>query len=318
MKKFVLLITALIISYLTFAQVVGFNYKALVTNNGNPLSNASINVRFTIINGATTVYKEVHNGVSTDQHGIFSTTIGEGTPVSGTFSHALFRDFTYKLKVEIDTGSGYQDFGTEFLKTVPYAATAHHLRTTDRVWIGNNAPQSEKLFVKADPSGAELVEFYVLNTVSGNDVLQLTMDAPSSGSAQFIEAYTNGTGTVFMLNHDGSINMDGDLTIGGKIKTSTTGSADLKPYVYGEINIGGGIETNQSSSGFTAQKISTGKYKITLTGVSDSYYIPVVTPYGTGGEIASYQPFNGYFYVYITDDTGALRDSAFSFVVFRK
>ncbi len=316
MKKIIGLIISSLTAFAMYSQ--GFNYKALITDNGNPLSNQPVNVKFTVLDGGATVYSEEHAGVSTDAHGILSVNIGEGNPLTGNFSNVNFRR-SLSLKVEVDTGSGYQDFGTEDFKYVPYAKVADKLNVTDKVHIGANSAAGEKLFVMADPSGVDLVEFYLQNASNANDVLQLTMDAPTSGTAQFIEAYTTGTGTVFRLNHDGSIEMDGDLTIGGKIKTSTAGNTDLKAYVYGEVFSDGTIASGNSSSGFTVQKISTGKYKITLTGVSGFTYLPIVSALqGGGGEIATYEPHSGYFYVYITDDSGTLEDSHFSFVVFKK
>ncbi len=314
MKKIFTLIVSLFISYLTFAQV-GFNYKALITNNGNPLSNANVNIRFTVLNGGTVMYREVHNGVTTDQHGIVSVNIGEGTPQTGTFSHALYRDFTMQLRVEINTGSGWQNFGQEDFKLVPMAAAAHHLTTTDRVWIGSSTSAGEKLFVKDEPSGPELVEFYLQNTLSGDDVIQLTMDTPASGTAQFIEA-RNGNNTVFQLHDNGTIFTQGE------IQTTVSGSADMKAYVYGYVNSSGNKVTSRSSSGWTVQQISTGKYKITLTGINHSDYMVIVTPYNsytsTIARIATVDIRNGYFYVDIFNDDGTRFNRSFNFVVFKK
>ncbi len=312
MKKLLALIVSLFISYLTFAQQVGFNYKALITDNGNPLSNTNVNIRFTILNGGTTVYKEVHNGVTTDQHGIVSVTIGEGTPITGTFNHKTYRDYTLKMKVEINTGSGWQNFGMEDLKFVPYAAVAHHLTLTDRIVIGSNTSDDEKLFVKANPTTPELVEFYHQNPNSGDDVLQLTMDAPASGTAQFIEA-KKGSNTVFILHDDGTIKIDGEL------QSNISGSADMKAYVYGYVFYDGTKITSRSSSGWTVQKTATGTYRVTLTGVSDGNFIAIVTSdWGnTARMIVSDVQADGSFIVDIYDKNGNHVDEDFQFVVFR-
>ncbi len=317
MKKIISLIISLLTAFAMYSQ--GFNYKALIADNGNPLSNQLVNIKFTILDGGTTVYSEEHAGVSTDAYGILSVNIGQGNPLTGTFSNVDFRK-SLSLKVEVDTGSGYQDFGTEDFKYVPYAKVADKLNVTDKVWIGMGTPFGEKLFIKADPSGSELVEFYLQNANASNDVLQLTMDAPSSGNAQFIEAYTNGTGTVFSLNHDGSIEMDGDLNIGGKIKTSAAGDADLKPFAYGFVYSNGNIRSSTSTSNFSVSKLATGQYRVTLTGVSDSYFIAIVTADWDSSEpqIATVNVASGYFDVFIYNENGNAADEDFYFVVFRK
>ncbi len=328
------------LSLLTFYGQ-GFNYKALISENGNPLSSRVVNVRFTILDGTTTVYQETHT-VNTDAYGIFRATIGEGTVVSGDFNNLDFRR-NLSLKVEVDTGSGYQDFGTEEFKHVPNAKTADYLKPTDYVeadkvkvhnhlYVGQTTTQPEFIFVAGDPSGAELVEFYLINTTAGNDVLQLTMEAPSTGTAQFIEGYTSGLGTVFQINHngdiitdgsinlDGNITLDGDINIGGKIKNTSSGNADLKAYVYGYITSSGAIDTNKSSDGFTVSKNGTGLYKITLNGLSSYDYIAIVSPRWRSGTfvVGNVDVRSGYFYVDIYNSSGNHVDNSFYFVVYKK
>lgn len=69
----------------TFAQQ-GINYKAIVKDgSGNVVANDLIQVQFTILQGATSVYQETHSP-TTDANGIVILNIGEGTPISGTFN----------------------------------------------------------------------------------------------------------------------------------------------------------------------------------------------------------------------------------------
>ncbi len=122
-KKTLLSIIALVITSIAVAQN-GFNYKALISDNGNVLANQVVSIKFTILeNGSTAVYQETQTG-DTDTNGIIAFNIGEGAVVSGDFSTIDWGSNTYFLKVEIDTGSGYQDFGTSELKYVPYAKYA--------------------------------------------------------------------------------------------------------------------------------------------------------------------------------------------------
>ncbi len=124
MKKSILFIVSILIASLSFAQGGGFNYKALITDNGNALANHSVSIKFTVLeNGTTSVYQETQTA-TTDANGIVAVTIGEGTVVSGNFSTIDWGNNSYFLKVEIDTGNGYQDFGTTEFKAVPYAKYA--------------------------------------------------------------------------------------------------------------------------------------------------------------------------------------------------
>ncbi len=110
---------------LAFAQQ-GINYKALITDNGSALQNASVDVRFTILeNGSTNVYEETHT-VTTDANGIIILNIGEGAVESGSFSGINWNNEQF-LKVEINTGNGYTDFGTTEFKYVPKAINSDKL-----------------------------------------------------------------------------------------------------------------------------------------------------------------------------------------------
>jgi len=111
----------------------GFNYKALISDNGNVLSNQTIDIRFTVLqNGVTNIYQEVQSA-QTDANGIVSVNIGEGSVVSGDFS-TIEWTLPQSLKVEIDTGSGYQNFGTKELKYVP---TAKYAEKAGNVFSGD-------------------------------------------------------------------------------------------------------------------------------------------------------------------------------------
>jgi len=131
MKKNLLGLWLIVLSIsLTTAQNRGFNYKALLADNGTAISNQNVSLKFTVLkSGTTAVYQEIHTA-TTDANGIVSVSIGEGTVVSGDFNTIDWKNHPYFLKVEIDTGSGYQNFGTSELKSVPYAKYAEKAGNT--------------------------------------------------------------------------------------------------------------------------------------------------------------------------------------------
>ena len=105
MKKLLFISIFLTFVLLINAQEKGFNYKALITEDGTALANRSTDVRFTILeNGTSIVYQEEQN-TTTDENGIIILNIGEGTPVSGNFTTIDWANEQF-LQVEINTGSG--------------------------------------------------------------------------------------------------------------------------------------------------------------------------------------------------------------------
>ncbi len=124
------------ITSLYFYAQTGINYKALITENGAVLANQNVTFRFTVLeNGTTQVYRETQTA-TTDANGIVSVHIGEGTVVSGDFS-TIDWSLSQFLKVEIDTGSGYTDFGTTELKFVPKAKYAEKAGSVSNISIND-------------------------------------------------------------------------------------------------------------------------------------------------------------------------------------
>ncbi|WP_178984219.1 tail fiber domain-containing protein [Winogradskyella helgolandensis] len=116
----------LFLTTLGFAQQ-GINYKAVIKDNvGDIVANDLIVVQFSILQGAAqaNVYTETHSP-TTDDNGIITLNIGEGTTISGTFSSIDWASDEHFLNVQINIGDGLTDMGTTQFKTVPYAKTAN-------------------------------------------------------------------------------------------------------------------------------------------------------------------------------------------------
>jgi len=120
MKKLLLLL--LVFTSGVYAQQ-GFNYKAVIYDNNNPVQNQSIDVKFTVYENVTSaVYQETQN-TTTDSNGIIVLSLGEGTVLTGNFTTINWNSDTF-LKVEIDKGAGFQDMGTTQFNYVPLAKYA--------------------------------------------------------------------------------------------------------------------------------------------------------------------------------------------------
>ena len=175
----------------------GFNYKALLTDNGTTLNNQSIDVRFTVLlNGTTNIYQEQQN-TTTDDNGIFFLNIGEGTVISGDFDTIDWSSGDYFLKVEIDTGSGFEDFGTSGLKYVPFAKYADK---AGNVFSGNftdlnNIPNG----LSDGDDDTHLTESQVDAYVANNGYLTSETDGSTTNELQTL-SFDNSTRTLTISN----------------------------------------------------------------------------------------------------------------------
>jgi hypothetical protein len=109
----------------TTANVPGaISYQAVARDSqGAPLADANLQVQFTLIADSlsgTAEYVET-NTLSTNSLGLFTTALGAGTPVSNTFGNINWSTGNKFLQVQIDTGNGWMDMGTQQLLSTPYS-----------------------------------------------------------------------------------------------------------------------------------------------------------------------------------------------------
>ena len=294
MKKKVLLFTAIFMATFMYAQTNdGFNYKALVTNNGNPVANQLISVKVTLKQGSSVEWAEIHNSVQTDANGIFSIIIGEGTRTDGAtdFKSVPWSYISPNITIEVNTGTGYTTLvNEEPFKYVPFSKHTNFL-------------SNSKISIN------ESINFW--------PPLSLVNDYISLDGSGGIEM---GNWSAITLTSTPYLKInDNRLWINGELNAPDSGDADMKAYVYGFISSTGTINTSHSSTGFTAEKISTGKYKITFSDDTiDNAYVVVASADTTEAVFTTVFWFYDYFKVYIHDDTGSLVDKPFHFIVFRK
>jgi hypothetical protein len=121
------------------------SYQAVARDaQGAALNNASVQVQFTLLADSLTgaaEYVETH-ALTTNNLGLFTTAFGGGTAVSGTFAGINWTTGNKYLNVQIDTGSGWVDIGTQQLLSVPYSmhsATAGSIKNPGRPIYPDNA-----------------------------------------------------------------------------------------------------------------------------------------------------------------------------------
>lgn len=124
------MVTFSFISSVVFAQAPQkINYQGIARDNaGLELANQAISLRFSIHQSTptgTVSYNERHDGIITNQFGLFSIHIGDGFVLSGSMN-IDWSAGPYYLEVEMDPngGNNFTSMGTSQLLSVPYALYA--------------------------------------------------------------------------------------------------------------------------------------------------------------------------------------------------
>ncbi|MEA1897963.1 MAG: hypothetical protein U9N53_09930, partial [Bacteroidota bacterium] len=110
-----------------------FNYQAVARNGNAILENASLDVKLEILQGSTTgtmVWTETQTDVTTNDYGLFSIQAGSENEISIDWN-----DGPYFLKVQVDIGTGFQDFGNSELLSVPYALNTQSVSSLEKLDI---------------------------------------------------------------------------------------------------------------------------------------------------------------------------------------
>jgi len=133
MKKNTLTILVFLFCVTSFAQTVpqGINYQAVARDAaGVELINQSLSIQLSVIAASpagNVSWQETH-AVTTNDYGLFTAIIGQGTSTgvgsSATFDAVDWGSANHYIKVELDAGSGFLDMGTTELMSVPYALQA--------------------------------------------------------------------------------------------------------------------------------------------------------------------------------------------------
>lgn len=128
-------ISFLVVVFVLKAQAPpqAINYQAVARDAGGNLITGPVGVRISIRSGSATgpvVYQESHNAVA-NNYGLFNLSIGQGTPLSGTFAAIDWSAGPYFAQVEVNPGSGFIQMGTQQMLSVPYALYAARSATAD-------------------------------------------------------------------------------------------------------------------------------------------------------------------------------------------
>jgi hypothetical protein len=205
LKKF-LFALLVILSNTIYAQAPNkFSYQAVIRDADNQLLvNANVGFRISILLNSTTgslVYEE-EQMVTTNENGLATLVIGNGTVNFGSISIIQWELNDYYLKTEIDPagGTNYSLTGTTQLLSVPYALSASNgfslslsddndYRTDRRIGILTD-PSTTDYNIKLDVAGkTKTTQLQVTHNASEGKVL--TSDATGNASWQNPFSYWN-------------------------------------------------------------------------------------------------------------------------------
>ena len=208
MKK--LLLILLCLPMIGFGQNVpqGINYQAVARDSsGDVLMNQSLTIQFSIISDITTSavsWQETHT-VSTNDYGLYTAIIGQGTATSVGFSATFdvidWGASNHLLKVEVDYGNGLVDMGTTTFMSVPYSIYSANLQSSDTI--------KTIILEVVDSVGNDIVKFDGTNKTTTINFNSST----SSGALIFKD--NNGNTSTFIKQQGTTLVMEGsDLQVG--------------------------------------------------------------------------------------------------------
>ena len=195
MKKIPLLSLLVFLISSLYAQIPqSFSYQAVARNsNGQLFASSNISVRVSIIDsaaGGSIAYQELH-AVTTNQYGLFTIAIGNGTSPTGTFSSIAWSAGNKWAKIEVDTtgGSNFAFLGQFQLLSVPYALNSqssnHHIIATSTSGDANGTTVLDTAI--QSPPGASIT---ITVPDSGTIVVQantrMLLDHNSAGPGDFL------------------------------------------------------------------------------------------------------------------------------------
>lgn len=236
MNKVKLLILAMLINFVSWAQAPHqFNYQGVALSGSNqPISNSSINLRFRIAQGLSTVYKE-ERIVTTDNQGHFSCVIGSSGAVNitGSLSTINWSLGNHQLQISMDAsgGTNFTVLGNDTLHTVPYAQFSN---------TSAKSTMTDSLILPFEETDNNTTSFKITNTISSGTAIHGKATSTNPNSAGILGEGTGGSSVgVRALN-----------TTGFAIYATGTPTG-TNPVIYGVSNSTGGSGVRGKSDGVT-------------------------------------------------------------------
>ena len=193
MKNLFVIITALFLTLNVFAQSPEkMSYQAVVRDaNKKLVKNTAIGMQISILQytaSGTALFVETHNP-NTNENGLVSVEIGDGTIVIGDFTLIDWTDGPYFIKTETDPtgGTNYTIEGTSQLLSVPYAL---HAKTAEGVT--GSLDEKDPLF-----NASVAKDISAVDTANWNNKLAVEADGSVTNEIQMLSISND---TIYLAN----------------------------------------------------------------------------------------------------------------------
>ncbi|MFK8006079.1 MAG: hypothetical protein AB8H03_06895 [Saprospiraceae bacterium] len=236
------------------AHTDGISYQAVIIDNNpqeipgvdipaNNLPNASLEVRFTIINNnGIDEYQEIHK-TETDPFGMINLMIGQGEVSGGIanqFNQIYWSDKKILLvEIDLEDGNGFIPFSEQSLTYIPYVkhreivATstldvdgATNLNNTLNVNNGKTTTLTGDLYVEGTAFFTD-GEFQNLTVHQNTNLNLLNVDGISSFNNNVNVTQSAATNLSGSLNVDGASTLNNSLTVTSNSPTTLSGTLDV-------------------------------------------------------------------------------------------
>lgn len=230
-------LTILIALFALFAnaQTDGISYQAVIISNnpseipgvdltGVALSEAEIEIRFTIINDAGATDFQETQATMTDTYGMINVIIGQGINTGGLLFNQINWDGTPKeLVVEISQeGADFAEFSRQDLLFVPYVYH-RNITATGTLDVDGATTLNNSLTVTGGSPTTLTGNLNVYGNTQLNGTLGVAQDATLASSL-----FVQGT----QADVSGKLSVDGDFTANSKSKLN--GQVTIRPNLYGD------------------------------------------------------------------------------------
>ncbi len=234
-----------------------FQYQAVVRDAaGIALVSQPVNFQISIISGSitgTVEYTETHSA-TTNTFGIVTLLIGNGTPVTGTFSGIVWGISSHFIKIEADLGSGYIDMGTTQLLSVPYALYSENAGNIPTYTGGTGINVTGTIITNSAPDQTVNLTQSGATTISGT-YPNFTISSTDNNTTYSAGTGINITGTTInntAPNQSVTIAQGGATTVSGTYPNFTISSTDLNSGTPGGLNKTVQFNNSGSFAGDTA------------------------------------------------------------------
>lgn len=210
------------------AQMDGISYQAVIIDNNpqeipgvdipaNNLPNASLEVRFTIVNNnGIDEYQETHK-TETDPFGMINLMIGQGEVTGGTanqFDQIYWSDDkTLIVEIDLEDGNGFVLFSEQSLTYIPYVKH-REIVATSTLDVDGATNLNNTLNVNNGKTTTLTGDLYVEGTAFFTD-----------GEFQNLTVHQNTN--LNLLNVDGASTLNNSLTVTSSSPTSLSGTLDV-------------------------------------------------------------------------------------------